>query len=109
MKEEKEVIWLCKLLISRFAKSVGRNSGCKKDYERAVEASDNDKTFRQFMQKMIEYGAIEFLEKKVAHGGYLNYYVVNKTVMKKCLRENKYYRELREYFLSEETALGLGY
>ena len=66
MKDEKEALWIAKLLKSKFIKRIfgGSVGGCISDFEKAVGTYENDKEFRKWMNKLIEEGDIEFYERK---------------------------------------------
>lgn len=102
MKEEKEVIWLIKFYLSDYAKNLFKKNkvACVKDFERLVNAPNNDIRFRKWIKDMININVIEFSERK-NNGGFgrtVNYYCVNRNEIIKRLREIDCYDSLVRFF-----------
>lgn len=61
MGDEKEIVWLVKLLQSKYTKRIiGTKSGCKRDFEVELCISENDKNFRKFLDVLIQTDILEF-------------------------------------------------
>lgn len=107
MKEEKEVAILIKLYNSPYAKKgffKSQKSACIKDFERFLNAPENDSSFRIWIKEMKEFGVIEFSEKIKA--GHLNVdgYFVNREAIIKRLKEIDFYSKyLLPFFNSIST------
>lgn len=105
MKSEKELLYLLKLRGSTFVKTHitfarTQQSACKKDFERFLGATENDKKFHEWINKLIEHKVLIFHntgEREVA------YYVVNTTALDKLLKQNPEYYVIEHY--RESTAL----
>ena len=109
MKPEKEVLWIVNLLKSRFVKRKfgGSIGGCKSDFEKVARASENNKDFRGWIDKLIEEGSIEFFERKRVIGKSVNTYVVNSRRLVKRLKNTEFYNSMKEIVLNEETFIGI--
>jgi len=110
MKEEKEVIWLIKLYNSEYSKigffNKNSKSACIKDFERLLEAPENDITFREWIKKMKNIGVIEFYEEiKIGSCGKTDSYVVNRTAVLERLKEIKVYCEILFPFFNSRATL----
>ena len=105
MKEEKEVIWLIRLYQSNYFKGFFKtNCACIKDFEIVCNAPINDKNFRNWIKEIIESELIEFYERK-NNGGFgrtVDYFVINKSLILKRLRELDTYLKLVKFFDSKE-------
>jgi hypothetical protein len=97
MKEEKEVIWLIKLYNSEYSKSgiFGKQKcACIKEFERLLDAPENNSSFRNWIKQMKEIEVIEFCEKiKIGQGNIVDGFIVNKDAIIKRLREIKVYSD----------------
>lgn len=102
MEEKKEVIWLIKLFQSEFVKSKFFNSkvACVKDFERLLNAPENDKNFRKWINEMKELSVIEFFKKinNRRNGKPVDGFVVNKENVLKRLRSLETYDNLVKFF-----------
>ncbi len=88
MGEEKEVFWLVKLLFSKYNKKLfGSKSGCKRDFEVELNVFENDKSFRKFLDNLIEINILE-LSETYKRGKY--YSVNKKRLIEKLKREPIY-------------------
>lgn len=109
MRSERELFWMVKLLSGPYVRgriSLGRQkSGCKRDFEQIAGATENDKTFRRFLDVLMEEGCLEFHDRRVERGA-VDCFVVNKQKLKERLKANPVYRELKPIIIAEETALG---
>jgi|GEM_PF-4789520 len=105
MKQEKETIWLIKLYQSNYYVGFFKtNCACIKDFEIVCDAPTNDKNFRNWIKEMKELGVIEFFERK-NNGGFgrtVDYFVVNKSLILKRLRELDTYIKIVKFFNSKE-------
>lgn len=87
MKKDKEVIWLVKLLSSKYIKKpFGSKGGCKRDFETEIGIFENDKYFRKFLNELIFEEILEVFETKKTE-----YYVVNKIKLINKLKEKELY------------------
>jgi len=110
MKEEKEVIWLIKLYNSEYSQgglfNKNSKSACIKDFERLLEAPENDLSFGNWIKEIKELGIIIFSEKiKIGHCRHLvDGFVVNKKEVLNRLKEiNSYSKVLLPFFNSRVT------
>jgi len=103
MKPEKEVAWGAKLLLSNFVRGIiftKTRSGCKKDFERECEASENSKEFRIWLEMLIDRGILEFEERRNV-GSFSNEvdtYVINKSKLEKLLSRNEVWNNIWKIF-----------
>ena len=111
MKEEKEIIWLTKLYLSDYAKKFIKSPKlcCIKDFEKLLDAPENNKDFNEWIKSMIQLGVLEFSEKiKIGYCRHLvNGYFVNRDQIKKRLREIETYSNVLYPYFSLIAELGL--
>ena len=111
MKSEKEFVWLVKILNSDYVPSflIGRvkKSGCKRDYERLVGVSDSDKTFRKFLNVLIDEGCLEIYEEKKMVGGKYTFFIVNRNLIKKKIENHPIFSHLKNFMIKEYSEIGI--
>jgi len=110
MKPEKEVLWMVNLLKSKFVKkkfgfSIG---GYKSEFEKVAKASESNKEFRKWFDKLVEDGTIEIFEKKSIGKGrnFVNTYVIDVSKLYKKLKEIELAKNLLKMGAEKESALG---
>jgi hypothetical protein len=93
MKPEKELIWGKILMQSEYAGGILKKKlGCKKDYERLLEANENDKSFMEWFNELLNDGIIYPAgEIEVGMGKKVQGYRVDYELFEKRLRANKYW------------------
>lgn len=109
MKPEKEFALLVKLLDSPFRGGFFKKSksGCKKDFEKYLEVSENNKDFMRWLNSLITAGGLKsvgFEERGI--GKKVNLYVVDSSVLDNILIENPCYKSAWNVF-SEKAILGM--
>jgi hypothetical protein len=110
MKEEKEVIWLMKLYNCQYIKGGLFKSpklGCIKDFERLLNAPENDKNFNEWIKKIKLLKIIESNE-KIKIGGIkeVDGYFVNKKEIINRLRELDIYLNILYPFFNSRVEVG---
>lgn len=101
MKQEKEVTWLIKLYQSKYIKGFfGSNCACIKDFERLLDAPENDRLFRIWINQLKESGILEFSNKidNRRNGISVDGFVINRDLVLKRLRELDIYSDLVKFF-----------
>jgi hypothetical protein len=111
MKEEKEVIWLIKLYNCQYIKGglfKINKLACIKDFEKLLNAPENNSRFNHWIKEMIQLNVIEFSEKiKVGKGNLVDGYFINRDQIKKRLREIETYSKILYPYFSSIAELGL--
>lgn len=108
MKPEKEVFWIVNLLKSKFVRKLLGEFivGCRYEFERVAGASENNKSFKEWMDILIEEGCFEPFGKRKFVGGTIDTYVIDKNKLIKRLRKIEFYKDIRNLIRTEETAFG---
>jgi hypothetical protein len=106
MKPEKELVWIFVLLSSHFVKGffTSPEKGCKKDYERLLNAPENNKEFGKWVNDLISEGSLEhsgIMER--SDGKRVETYIVNPKFLLERLRNNIYYNPAYVFFDSRST------
>lgn len=102
IKPEKEVVWLFKLAESKHCGNFLKKpiSACKKDFQRFLNAPENDKNFIKWIDELIEEGVLIFSEyiKRTNGGRPISSYVVDFKKLIEKLRNNEYYDSACDFF-----------
>ena len=102
MKPEKELIWNMTLYQSDYAGGnplFKKKMGCKKDFERLVEAPEKDKSFSEWFDNLLEEGIIyPSGEIEVGRGQKVQGYRADKDLMLEKLRKNNRYHLVYKFF-----------
>jgi hypothetical protein len=100
MKPEKELIWSFLLMQSDYAGGFLRKKiGCKKDFERLVEAPEKDNTFFEWFNHLIEEGIVyPSGEIEVGMGKKVQGYRVDFDLLLEKTRKNKFYHLIWKFF-----------
>lgn len=108
MKDEKELIWIFKLLTSEYAGGFLRSKkvGCMRDFEKIAEASENDKDFRDWIKLFLIYRTSE--KRGAKWGSNVKLYELDVDKMFKKMRDNCEYPIVYRFFDKRSTA-GLTY
>lgn len=112
MKPEKEMVLLFKLYNSPFTKGIfHKQLGCKKDFERYLNAPANDSDFMNWLNGLISEGCLEkgdmmFKYRNGQKGSRAFLYSVNKKKIIKKLEENSLYHIAFKYF-EDRSHLGI--
>ena len=99
MKPEQEFHWMVRLLNSPHLKgSIFRKShvALKKDFERAVETSENNKEFRAWINELIDNKIIEKVGTKKVHSREWGVYVINEGLLEKKLEKSPLFNGVRK-------------
>ena len=95
VKEEKEVLWIAKILRSKFCDNRTKLfGGCKTDFEKAVGASENSKDFRSWFDSQVQDGSIVFFEKRTIgnFGNFVDTYIARHDSFIKMWQEREIYK-----------------
>lgn len=106
MKSEKELVWIFVLLNSHFVRGTFTSpaKGCKKDYERLLNAPENNKEFNKWINELILEGSLEHSGKmERADGKNVETYIINPTALLNRLRKNMYYNQAYVFFDKRST------
>jgi hypothetical protein len=102
MKPEKELIWCFQLSTSQYCGGFFKKAegGCKKDFERLLNAPENDNDFLNWIKSLIEEGSLEFVGQiqKSNRGRTVPAYVVNFKKLLDRMRRNQFYPLVCDYF-----------
>lgn len=109
MKSEKELVWIFVLLNSHFVKGLftSPEKGCKKDYERLLNAPENNKEFNKWINELIQEGSLEHSGRiERPDGKKVETYIVISSILLERLRKNTYYNPAYVFF-DKRSAIGV--
>lgn len=105
MKDEQDLKWIILLYNSPYTRNLlnfklGR-VGCKKDFERAVGASENNKLFQFWFKRLLAFGVLEkrgIIRKGNRNNVVVNGYVINTSQLVKYAKSNSFYSPAYKFF-----------
>ena len=100
MKPEKEFKYIILLLNSQHMKSflATKIGACKKDFEKILDAPENNKEFNDWINELIQEGSLEHNGRLQKGNTMVRGYLVNEKALLQRFKDNGLFEPAKKYF-----------